>query len=73
MIIYQQGKLEGLWFMINLFVCFVLRDGVPVFTYSRDKGEFWGVLLENCYVYCLRMEFPCSPTTGIKGSTWEHS
>ena len=47
MIIYQQGKLEGLWFMINLFVCFVLRDGVPVFTYSRDKGEFWGVLLEN--------------------------
>ena len=56
MIIYQQGKLQGLWFMIinryqqcNLFVCFVLRDGVPVFTYSRDKGEYWGALLEKAY------------------------
>ena len=44
-----------------------------MFTYRRDKGEYWEALLENCYVYCLGMEYPCSPIAGIKGSTGEYS
>ena len=44
-----------------------------MFTYNMDKREYLGALLKNCYVYCLGMEDPCSPTGGIKGSTGKHS
>ena len=44
----------------NINPCIFCREGLPIFTYSRDIGEYWGALLEKaCAKYdenvlCLR-------------------
>jgi hypothetical protein len=33
----------------KLAVYCYFREGVPIFTYSKDPEEFWGALLEKAY------------------------
>ena len=37
----------GNWLEVLVDDLIPTRDGVPIFTYSKDKDEFWGALLEN--------------------------
>eukprot|EP00092_Neocalanus_flemingeri_P028100 GFUD01030512.1.p1 GENE.GFUD01030512.1~~GFUD01030512.1.p1 ORF type:complete len:655 (+),score=129.40 GFUD01030512.1:209-2173(+) len=39
----------GSWLEVLVDDLIPTRDGVPVFTYSKDKDEFWGALLEKAY------------------------
>jgi len=39
----------GNWLEVLVDDLIPTRDGVPIFTYSKDKDEFWGALLEKAY------------------------
>lgn len=39
----------GNWLEVLVDDLIPTKDGVPVFTYSKDKDEFWGALLEKAY------------------------
>eukprot|EP00091_Calanus_sinicus_P021518 TRINITY_DN6407_c0_g1_i1.p1 TRINITY_DN6407_c0_g1~~TRINITY_DN6407_c0_g1_i1.p1 ORF type:complete len:140 (-),score=18.76 TRINITY_DN6407_c0_g1_i1:287-706(-) len=39
----------GNWLEVLVDDLIPTRDGVPVFTYSKDIDEFWGALLEKAY------------------------
>jgi len=39
----------GNWLEVLVDDLIPTKDGVPIFTYSKDKDEFWGALLEKAY------------------------
>jgi len=39
----------GRWMEVLVDDLIPTRDGVPVFTHSKDTGEYWGALLEKAY------------------------
>jgi len=39
----------GNWLEVLVDDLIPTKDGVPVFTYSKDSNEFWGALLEKAY------------------------